>query len=310
MDTKFLSWFLSGGSVALPKRLLAYMQPLNLNFEELGELVYLFSLEGRIPHGDIYGKTAASDLVKKRFITYNVDTGAVSFDPLFDKMFNNTTAGEQAQAQGNPVKEDSIESLNKVVKRYEKEKGIILPSKARQDLSEIILRYGWDSDLSYMVYDYYYTNQRNHYSFLSFAQMAHNAGVNDTVSFKSFAGTLNYELTKVREVLRLLGKRNMPTEPQRALYAKWTHEWQFSHELIIMAIEDTTGADNPSMNYVDAILENWRRMGISRRDQVEAYRTKYKAQTSRQQKKSTGRKKTVERYVSAEGPRDFSNLEE
>ena len=170
MDTKFLSWFLSGGSVALPKRLLAYMQPLNLNFEELGELVYLFSLEGRIPHGDIYGKTAASDLVKKRFITYNVDTGAVSFDPLFDKMFNNTTAGEQAQAQGNPVKEDSIESLNKVVKRYEKEKGIILPSKARQDLSEIILRYGWDSDLSYMVYDYYYTNQRNHYSFLSFAQ--------------------------------------------------------------------------------------------------------------------------------------------
>ena len=100
MDTKFLSWFLSGGSVALPKRLLAYMQPLNLNFEELGELVYLFSLEGRIPHGDIYGKTAASDLVKKRFITYNVDTGAVSFDPLFDKMFNNTTAGEQAQAQG------------------------------------------------------------------------------------------------------------------------------------------------------------------------------------------------------------------
>ena len=105
MDTKFLSWFLSGGSVALPKRLLAYMQPLNLNFEELGELVYLFSLEGRIPHGDIYGKTAASDLVKKRFITYNVDTGAVSFDPLFDKMFNNTTAGEQAQAQGNPVKE-------------------------------------------------------------------------------------------------------------------------------------------------------------------------------------------------------------
>ena len=51
-------------------------------------------------------------------------------------------------------------------------------------------------------------------------------------------------------------------------------------------------------------------MGISRRDQVEAYRAKYKAQTSRQQKKSGSRKKPVERYVSAEGPRDFSNLEE
>lgn len=309
MDTKFLSWFLSGGAVALPKRLLAYLQPLELSFEELGEIVYLFSLEGRVPSGDIYGKTAATDLVKKRLITYNVDTGVVSFEPLFDKMFNKTTAADEAGAQGNVVKENEVDALVAVVKRYEKERGIILPAKVRQDLSEVILRYGWSSDLTYQIYNYYHTNQRNHYSFLSFAQMAHNAGVNDASSFKSFAGTLDYELTKVREVLRLLGKRNMPTEPQRGLYAKWTHEWQFSHELILMAIDDTTGADNPSMNYLDAILENWRRMGISRRDQVEAYRRKYKAGTSRQQKKPSG-KKAVQRYVSAEGPRDFSDLEE
>ncbi len=309
MDTKFLSWFLSGGSVALPKRLLAYMAPLDLSFEELGEIVYLFSLEGRVANGDVYGKTAAADLVKKRLITYNVDTGEVQFGPLFDKMFNKTTASDEARAQGNASKQNDVDVLVEVVKRYEKEKGIILPAKARQDLSEVILRYGWDSDLTYMIYNYYYTNQRNHYSFLSFAQMAHNAGVNDGASFKSFAGTLDYELTKVREVLRLLGKRNMPTEPQRALYAKWTRDWQFSHELVLMAIDDTTGADNPSMNYLDAILESWRRMGISRRDQVEAYRAKYKTANARSHKKGSG-KKSSNRYVSAEGPRDFSNLEE
>lgn len=311
MDTKFLNWFLAGGSVAVPKRFLAYMAPLELSFEELGEIVYLFSLEGRVAQSDVYGKTAASDLVKKRLITYNVDSGEVNFTPLFDKMLGQTTAEQESSAQGNPVRQNEVDTLVAVVKRYEKEKGIILSAKARNDLSEIILRYGWDGNLVYTIYDYYERHQRQHYNFLSFAQMAHNAGVNDIPSFKSFAQSLDYEITKVREVLRLLGKRNMPTEPQRKLYAKWTQEWEFSHELVLMAIDDTTGADNPSMNYLDAILEQWRRMGISRRDQVEAYRAQQKnARTQHRAARPATKKRAQTRYVSQEGPRDFSNLEE
>lgn len=308
MDTKFLNWFLSGGSVAVPKRFLAYMAPLDLSFEELGEIVYLFAQEGRVAQGDVYAKTAATDLVQKRLITYNVDSGEVSFAPLFDRMLGKTTAGDEAAAQGNPIKEDGVDTLVAVVKRYEKEKGVILPAKARSDLSEVILRYGWNSELAYLIYDYYFTHQRQHYNFLSFAQMAHNAGVNDRASFKSFATSLDYELTKVREVLRLLGKRNMPTEPQRALYAKWSREWHFSHELILMAIDDTTGADNPSMNYLDAILAQWHRMGITRRDQVETYRAQQKSARAQHRARPAAKKR--EQYVSQEGPRDFSNLEE
>ena len=178
MDTKFLNWFLQAGSVSLPKRFLALMAPLGLSFEELGEIVYLFSLEGRgVPSGDVYARTAAADLVKKRLITYNVDTGEVSFAPLFDRMLGQTTAAEAADAQGNAAREADYDTLTSVIKRYEKEKGILLSARARRDISEIILRYGWSSDLCYHIYDYYHTHQRQHYSFLSFAQMAHNAGV-------------------------------------------------------------------------------------------------------------------------------------
>lgn len=310
MDTKFLSWFLSGGSVAVPKRFLAYMSTLNLSFEELGEIVYLLAQEGRVASGDPYAKTAAQDLVQKRLVTYNVDNGEVSLQPLFDRMLGQTTAGEAAAAQGNAAKEQDYEVLTEVVRRYEKERGVILPPKARGDLSEVIQRYGWSSALVYDIYDYYQRNQRQHYNFLSFAQMAHNAGVNEPRALKNFVKGLDYEFTKVREVLRLLGKRNAPTEPQRALYAKWTGEWGFSHELVLMAIDDTTGADNPSMNYLDAILENWRRMGISRRDQVEAFRAAQKSGRKQSRGGAATKKRAQTRYVSQEGPRDFSDMEE
>ena len=108
MDTKFLNWFLSGGSVAVPKRFLAYMATLELSFEELGEIVYLLAQEGRVSAGDVYAKTAATNLVQKHLITYNVDSGDVSFQPLFDRMLGQTTAGEAAAAQGNAAKESSF----------------------------------------------------------------------------------------------------------------------------------------------------------------------------------------------------------
>ncbi len=303
MDTKFLNWFLSGGSVAMPKRMLAYIEPLGLSFEELGEIVYLMSLEGRVRGGDKMGKTAAQDLVAKRYITYNPDTGDFSLKPLFDRMLQGSTAQEEAAASGNAEKEKNVDVLVNVVKRYEKEKGIILSPKVRGDLSEVILRYGWDSDLTYLIYDYYYSRQRQHYNFLSFAQMAYNAGVNDRASLKSFILSLDYEVTKVREILRLLGKRNAPSEAQRALYNKWSKEWGFSQEMIIMATTDTAGADNPSMNYLDSILASWHTMGITQPSQVEALRAKKKGAR-------ITRKRNDNRYVSKEGPRDFSSREE
>ena len=73
--------------------------------------------------------------------------------------------------------------------------------------------------------------------------------------------------------------------------------------MIIMATTDTAGADNPSMNYLDSILASWHTMGITQPSQVEALRAKKKGAR-------ITRKRNDNRYVSKEGPRDFSSREE
>lgn len=306
MDTKFLGWFFASGSVALPKRFLAYMEPLGISFEELGQLVYLLSLEGAVKKQDSLGQQAAQSLVQRRFISFNVETGQVDFSPLFDKMLTNTTATIEADAKGSARKETTAEAVAAIVKRFEKKLMILLPVSAQKELAEAMLRYGWNSELMYELYQYYYKEKRRHYSFPSLAQQAYNAGVNDKESLGRFIKTLDFELQKVREVLKLLGKSNNPTEPQRKLYSKWSREWGFPHELILMALDDTVGADNPSMNYVDAILAQWRGAQVKTPADVENYRTHYKSQ--RQQ--NSGSKRYKNRYVSSEGYRDFSDREE
>lgn len=60
-----------------------------------------------------------------------------------------------------------------------------------------------------------------------------------------------------RKILRRLGKRNLPSEDQLALYRKWTNEWGFSHEAIETACTETVKGD-PNMGYLDGILNHMR----------------------------------------------------
>lgn len=58
----------------------------------------------------------------------------------------------------------------------------------------------------------------------------------------------------MRRILRILGKRYMPSEAQTALYIKWTRDWGFTHAAIEEACGQTGTAD-PNLSLVDAILQ-------------------------------------------------------
>jgi len=56
-------------------------------------------------------------------------------------------------------------------------------------------------------------------------------------------------------VLKRLGKRNLPSQDQVALYQKWTRDWGFTPEAIEEACAETAKGD-PSMGFLDGILRN------------------------------------------------------
>lgn len=52
-----------------------------------------------------------------------------------------------------------------------------------------------------------------------------------------------------------------PTEDELALYDKWTREWGFSEEAIMLACTGAVSSDRPNFKYLDAILEGYREGG-------------------------------------------------
>ena len=63
--------------------------------------------------------------------------------------------------------------------------------------------------------------------------------------------------TGIRNVLKKLGKKYLPSEAQVALYRKWVQEWHFSPQTIEAATELTVRGD-PTLPYLDGILNSLR----------------------------------------------------
>ncbi len=52
------------------------------------------------------------------------------------------------------------------------------------------------------------------------------------------------------------------TEPGMKMAEKWVEELGYSQDIIDLALEETTGSNNPNLRYVDAILRRWHEAGV------------------------------------------------
>lgn len=307
MQEQFIAWLLGGGSVSLPKALFALMDPLGLDFSDIGRLTYLLSLEGHLPEGDAHAQAAAMALSKRGFVRPSGDGKRVEFEPLVQRLLEVTGLREKTPEAQLPLAQSYVD----LVKRFEQEQGRFLSLKEKGDLSKVMQQYGWSADLTYEIYDFYLKNhRRRNYGFSFFAQMAFQAKVQDKASFVEFCKHLDQDSRKAREVLRRLGKYNNPSEAQKEMYAKWQHTWGFSHELILMATDDTVSADNPSFGYLDQILAQWQEQGVRSPESVQQLRQTRKQTRSVKRQTKSSSKSLRNRHISSEGLRDFSHLEE
>ena len=265
------AWFLEGGSVSIPKHLITFMEPLGLSFEDLGKMVYLlYCGTDQIKRGDHYAQEAARALHQKGLIHWFTDTETIDFSPMFDKI--SAFVGETPQHMAFDKEDYTASEMTyaQMVKNIEQQLGIFLSAIDSSTIQEVVQLYSWPYELVQELYFVYYKNRKQESSFKWFCQMAYGAQVHDKKSVKEYAENLDTITFKTREILRKLGKHNNPSEPQKEMYLKWSGVWKFTHEMILLAVEDTTGASNPSFNYLDGILSDWKERGITTPEALKA----------------------------------------
>lgn len=300
------AWFFEGGSISIPRRLLGLMEPLGLSFEDFGKILYLlYCGPDQIKRSDRYAMEAAQTLHSKGLIHWFTDTETVDFSPMFDRI--SASLGEQSQYLACDTSDYSTAEFNyaQLIKKLEQTLGLFLTLRDKEVIQEVVQRYNWSYELVYEIYKRYYQKHRKQYDFRFFCQMAYGANVRDKASFLQFASGLDTIYYKVTEVLRMLGQRCNPSEPQKELYIKWTGKWRFSHEMVLLAVNETVSAQNPSFAYIDSVLQDWRKRGVTDPEILAEEKAR------REQARATLGKKSklavIQNFPSK--PRDLSGLE-
>ncbi len=106
------------------------------------------------------------------------------------------------------------------------------------------------------------------------AQSWADAGVDTLEKAEQKIGAYTAAASGALRVIRRLdaGSSRLPTADEMALYEKWTREWGFTQDAVLLAMRDTTSSLKPSMKYLDAILKSYFEKSITTSTGIDAYK--------------------------------------
>ena len=133
--------------------------------------------------------------------------------------------------------------------------------------NDIAMAYEWVEDLGLpqelvlMLLNYTAETRGAHFSFKhaqTVAAMMKEEGITTTEEAEQFFSHSKRTHAGARAVLQQFNMRRLPTEPELALYRKWTEQWGFDDQAIIVACQETAAANSPSFSYLNGILDRIR----------------------------------------------------
>ncbi len=152
--------------------------------------------------------------------------------------------------------------------------------------------------------DYCVLNNKRNIRYISgMAQNLADLGITTIEKFNVYTDK-NKDVYK--EVLKAMNATNPMASPaQMKIIDKWTGELNFGLDVILEACDKACiNTSNPTLNYVDGILSNWKKAGIVTVLDVQEYETKYIAE-----KNKTGVSNKVNLNNIPAKPSNFNNFE-
>lgn len=139
-----------------------------------------------------------------------------------------------------------------------------LGSRRKLRESDISMAYEWVEELQLpqevvlMLLNHFADTRGAHFSFKSAqttAVMMKEENITTTDEAEQYFSHSKKTHAGARGVLAEFNMRRLPTEPELALYRKWTEQWGFDKDAILLACQETVAANNPSFSYLNGILE-------------------------------------------------------
>ena len=93
-------------------------------------------------------------------------------------------------------------------------------------------------------------------------------GVKDLDTMVEYLEKRNDRFSTYSRISKALGFNRTLTEAEMRVIDKWIDEWDFSMEMILKCLDNSTKINNPNLNYFDKILSEWFKNGFKTIDDL------------------------------------------
>ena len=161
--------------------------------------------------------------------------------------------------------------------------GIMSPSWYG-DIDLWFKKYGFEEDVMLALFRYCFEKSALHKNYVSTVAEAWYSN-----NIKTFDDLDEYfenqeKLNKIKKkISKKLGLTRKLTQYEEAYIEKWICEYNYSFDVIEIALKKTTSKTNPNFDYLDKMISDWKDRNLSSADDVKTYLLNFKNKTKKVQ---------------------------
>lgn len=145
-------------------------------------------------------------------------------------------------------------------------------------------KYNFDEDVMLALFRYCFEKSALHKNYVTAVAEAWHSN-----SIKTFDELDRYfenqeKLNKIKKnISKKLGLTRKLTQYEEAYIEKWICEYNYSFDIIEIALKKTTSKTNPNFDYLDKMISDWKDRNLSTSDDVKNYLLEFKNKTKKVQ---------------------------
>lgn len=189
------------------------------------------------------------------------------------------------QTAQNQYRAKAIENINNSFFQ-----GIMSPSWY-SDIDLWFKKYSFDEEVMIALFQYCYNRSALHRNYI---QTVADAWYKSNVRTFSDLDNLFEKQEKLNTLYKTISKKLGYTRPlteyEKGYIEKWTVEYNFSLDIIEIALKKTTSKSNPNFDYLDKLLTDWHDRGFKTSEEIQSFLVdlKQKNKDVKKLEKSTG----------------------
>ena len=145
-------------------------------------------------------------------------------------------------------------------------------------------KYNFDEDVMFALFGYCFDKSALHKNYVAAVAEAWYAA-----RIKTFDELDNYfekqeKLNKIKKsISKKLGLSRKLTEYEEGYIEKWINDYNYSFDIIEIALKKTTSKTNPNFDYLDKMISDWKDRNLTTSDDVKKYLLEFKNKTKKVQ---------------------------